>query len=84
MAPPGSGASEDDLAGALFLAQVALGEAGLDAPVVPADARRLLAALLGEGLEPEEVLQVLPHLPVQADTADAVAAEVEARLRSHP
>ena len=49
-----------------------------------ADATRLLAALLAEGLEPEEVLQVLPDLPVQADTADAVAADVAALLRSRP
>ena len=84
LTPPPVGASDDDLAGALFLARVALDDAALDVPVAPADARRLLAALLGEGLEPEEVLQVLPHLPVQADTADAVAAQVEARLRSRP
>jgi hypothetical protein len=35
--------------------------------------------LLDEGLEPDEVLAVLPHLPVLADTADAVAAEVDQR-----
>jgi hypothetical protein len=83
-AAPPPGLSEDDLAGALFLAQVAVEDAGLPVPVGPADALRLLAALLGEGLEPEEVLEVLPHLPVQADTADAVAAEVDAQLRSRP
>jgi hypothetical protein len=78
------GLSDDDLAGALFLAQVAVAEAGLEAPVGPADADRLLEALLGEGLEPEEVLAVLPDLPVQSDTADAVAATVAVLLRSRP
>lgn len=73
---------EDELAGALFLAQVALGDCGVATPVVPADAGRLLQALLAEGLEPEEVLQVLPHLPVQADTADVVEADVQTILRS--
>jgi hypothetical protein len=81
---PAGAPSEDDLAGALFLARVALADAGLATPVVPADAGRLLAALRGEGLEPEEVLSVLLDLPVQADTADAVAAEVDAQLRSRP
>ena len=64
---------DDELSGALFLADVAL------ASVRPRRSRwrrttpqPLLDALLGEGLEPEEVLAVLPHLPVLADTADAV------------
>ncbi len=35
-----------------------------------------LEALLEEGLEPDEVLAVLPYLPVLADTADAVAARL--------
>jgi hypothetical protein len=70
---------EEDLAGALFLADVALASSGLPQPVVPDGAGPLLEALLGEGLEPEEVLAVLPHLPVLADTADAVAAEVQLR-----
>jgi hypothetical protein len=67
---------DDELAGALFLADVALTTSGLPQPVPPDGAGRLLTALLGEGLEPEEVLAVLPHLPVLADTADAVAAQV--------
>lgn len=77
-APP---LAEDDLAGARFLADVALDAAGLAQPVTPDAAGRLLEALLREGLEPLEVLAVLPHLPVLADTADAVAAAVHLELR---
>jgi hypothetical protein len=77
-APP---LADEDLAGARFLADVALASSGLDQPVAPDDAGRLLASLLDEGLEPEEVLAVLPHLPVLADTADAVGAELGRRLR---
>ncbi len=74
-APPASasGVPEDDLAGALFLADVALRAAGLPVPVPPTAADGLLTALIAEGLEPEEVLVLLPHLPVQQDTADAIA-----------
>lgn len=64
---------EQDLAGALFLAQVALEQAALPVPVPPDRADALLEVLVGEGLEQDEVLAVLPLLPVQADTADAVA-----------
>ena len=45
-------------------------------PVPPAQADRLLEVLLAEGLEPQEVLDVLPHLPVLQDTADEVSATV--------
>ena len=76
--------SDEDLAGALFLADAALASSGLPQPVAPDFAGRLLEALLGEGLEPDEVLAVLPHLPVPADTADAVAAEVDLALRERP
>lgn len=65
--------AEEDLAGALFLAETALQAAGLTVPVPPEEAPALLEALVTEGLEPMEVLAVLPHLPVLADTADAVA-----------
>ena len=75
---------EEDLAGALFLADVALASSGLAQPVAPDDAGPLLAALLGEGLEPDEVLAVLPHLPVPVDTADAVADAVAAAVGRRP
>jgi hypothetical protein len=75
---------DSELAGALFLADVALTSVGLPTPVPPDRSGDLLDVLLEEGLEPEEVLAVLPHLPVQADTADAVAAEVDLRLRGRP
>jgi hypothetical protein len=68
--------TEEDLAGALFLADVAVSSSGLPQPVPPEGAGPLLEALLAEGLEPEEVLAVLPHLPVQADTVAAVEAEL--------
>jgi hypothetical protein len=74
--PPANGEPappEEDLAGALFLADVALRAAGLPVPVPPEQADGLLTALVAEGLEPQEVLSLLPHLPVQQDTADAVA-----------
>ena len=38
-------------------------EAGLAVPVPPAQAASLLAALDREGLDAQEVLEVLPHLP---------------------
>jgi hypothetical protein len=63
-----------DLAGALFLAEAAVAAAGLAVPVPPAQAASLLTALEGQGLEAQEVLEVLPHLPVRSDTAEQVAA----------
>lgn len=63
--PPGT----EDLAAALFLAETALGEAGLATPVPAAQAGRLLAALRDQGLEPEEVDVVLDRLPVDPETA---------------
>lgn len=77
VAPPEPPAPDDEaLAGALFLAEAALRDAALPVPVPPSGADRLLEALLAEGLEPQEVLDVLPHLPVLQDTADEVAATV--------
>jgi hypothetical protein len=70
--------ADDDLAGALFLAEVAVREAGLVVPVPAEQADALLEALAAEGLEPVEVLRVLPHLGVQQETADAVAVLAEA------
>jgi len=49
-------------------------------PVPPERAPALLQALLGEGIEPDEVLAVLPHLPVLQDTVEEVAAAVERML----
>jgi hypothetical protein len=71
--PEAAALPEEDLAGALFLADVALRAAGLPVPVPPEEADGLLTALTAEGLEPDEVLSLLPHLPVQQATADAVA-----------
>ena len=69
-----------DLAGALFLAEVAVAAAGLAVPVPPAQAASLLTALEGQGLQAQEVLEVLPHLPVRSDTAGQVA---DALRRKH-
>ncbi len=73
-APP----DEGELAGTLFLASAALRAAGLPLPVPPSGAEALVAALLAEGLLLEEVPAVLPHLPVQPDTAAEVEAIVAA------
>ncbi len=63
-----------ELAGAVFLAEVAVRTSGLPVPV-PADrARDLAAELLAAGLEPEEVAAVLPHLPLAAGTTDVILA----------
>ncbi len=67
--PAPSTTQDPDLVGALFLADVALRAGGLTVPVPPRQAPVLLEALLAEGLEPEEVVRLLPHLPVRHDTA---------------
>jgi hypothetical protein len=75
VARPAAPAVEDGaLAGVLFLATAALREAALPVPVPPAEAAGLLTALLAEGLEAEEVVLVLPHLPVEEPTVGAVTA----------
>ncbi|MGN6333003.1 MAG: hypothetical protein ACTHOD_15355 [Motilibacteraceae bacterium] len=66
--------AEEELAGALFLAEAAVREAGLGDPVPPENAQRLIEVLTGEGLEPDEMLQILPKLPVEGLTAQRVAA----------
>ena len=72
-APPG----EDPAAsGAVFLARAALAELG--EPVPPTAADRVLTALLAEGIEPEELPAVLPHLPLAPGTADAVLTLLDA------
>lgn len=75
-AAPGAADPEPDdlgeLAGALYLAAAAVHTAQLPVPVPPAEARRLLAVLTDEGLEPEEIARVLPALPVEEETVAAV------------
>ncbi len=79
---PGTAAPEgpapDELAGTLFLAHAALDAAGLARPVPPTEAETLVAALLAEGLLLEELPGVLPHLPVEPQTAAEVRAIVAA------
>jgi hypothetical protein len=70
--------NEDELAGAVFLAQAAVNGSALTLPVRPDDAERLLELLRAEGLEPAEVLAVLGELPVQQDTAEEIALILEA------
>jgi hypothetical protein len=81
-APPPPAPAEpgrpDELAGALFLAEAALAGSGLTVPVPLAEADRLLDVLLGEGLLPEEVPALLPHLPVERATAAEVRATIAA------
>ena len=47
-------------------------------PVAPDAAEQLVEQLLAHGLEPDEVLAVLPQLPVQPETADTVVAILRA------
>jgi hypothetical protein len=76
-APPPEPAG-DGLAGALFLADAAVRDAGVTVPVPEPQAGRLLEALLLHGLDGDEVRAVLAHLPVTAGTAAKIAALVEA------
>ncbi|UOY02292.1 hypothetical protein [Blastococcus sp. PRF04-17] len=73
-APAEPGPVDDDLAGTLFLAGAAVTATGAPVPLAPAAAERLVEQLLAHGLEPGEVLGVLPHLPIEPATADEVAA----------
>jgi hypothetical protein len=77
-APPDPPPADDDLAGSLFLADAAVAATGAALPVPPEAAERLVTELLSHGLEPEEVLAVLPHLPLEPATADEVVAIVRA------
>ena len=70
--------SADDLAASLFLAEAAVTATGVALPVAPDAAERLLEQLLAHGLEPDEVVAVLPRLPVQRETADTVVAIIRA------
>jgi hypothetical protein len=77
--PAPAPAGEDPAAsGAVFLARAALAAEQLPEPVPPRDADRLLTALLAEGLEPDELHGVLPHLPLAPGTADAVLTLLDA------
>jgi hypothetical protein len=76
--PPDPGPPAADLAGSLFLARAAVTATGAPLPLGPEVAERLVEELLAHGLEPDEVIAVLPHLPVQPATADEVAAIVRA------
>jgi hypothetical protein len=77
-APPEPAAPDDDLAGSLFLARAAVTATGAPLPLGPEAAERLVKELLAHGLEPDEVLAVLPHLPVQPPAADEIAAIIRA------
>ena len=48
------------------------------AAVESLDADRVLTALLAEGIEPDELPAVLPHLPLAPGTADAVLTLLDA------
>ena len=76
--PPEPAIPDDDRAGSLFLAQAAVTATGVPLPIGPEAAERLLEELREHGLEPEEVIAVLPHLPVQTETADTVVAIIRA------
>ncbi|MFD2090940.1 hypothetical protein [Blastococcus deserti] len=70
--------TSDDLAGSLFLARAAVTATGAPLPVGPEAAERLVEELLGHGLEPDELVAVLPRLPLQPATVDEVVAIVRA------
>lgn len=67
-----SGVDDDDLAGALFLADAALRAAALTVPVPPVQAVELLQVLTDEGLQPDEIVRLLPELPVLQETIELV------------
>jgi len=71
-------APDTDLEGSLFLADAAVTATGAPLPVAPDAAELLVEQLLAHGLEPDDVLAVLPHLPVRAETADTVVAIIRA------
>jgi hypothetical protein len=75
-AAPETGPATEELAGALFLAEAAISSADLPLPVPVAAADRLLDVLLAEGLLPEELPALLPHLPVEPSTAAEVRATI--------
>jgi hypothetical protein len=70
-------AEQDELVGALFLARSAVEAAQLPLPVPPSHSSDLLDLLLGQELEPAEILQLLPSLPVQQDTIESLTPTLE-------
>ena len=78
VADPAAGCADDDLAASLFLADAAVAATGRRCRSAPDAAERLVEQLLAHGLEPDEVLAVLPQLPVQPETADNVVAILRA------
>jgi hypothetical protein len=78
VASPAPQAPDDERAGLLFLAQAAVTATGAPLPVGPEASERLAEQLLAHGLELDEVIAVLPQLPVQQETADAVVAIIRA------
>ncbi len=76
--PPRPPAPDDDLAGSLFLAEAAVAATGAPLPVGPDAADVLVEQLLAHGLELDEVVAVLPRLPVEPETADTVVAIIRA------
>ncbi|WP_029431948.1 hypothetical protein [Blastococcus sp. URHD0036] len=77
--PPTAPVEDPAASGAVFLARAALADGGLPEPVARTDADRLLALLIAEGIEPEEVAAVLPHLPLAPGTAGVVLGLLAAR-----
>jgi hypothetical protein len=77
-APPAPDPGDDDLAGSLFLARAAVTATGAPVPLAADAAERLVEELLAHGLEPEEAVPLLPHLPVEPSTAEEVAAILRA------
>ena len=75
-APAEQPAADAGLAGAVFLAEAAVRTSGLPVPVPPDRARPLVAELLSAGLEPDEVVAVLPHLPLAPGAAEVAARHV--------
>jgi hypothetical protein len=79
VAPEPAPVGDDELAGARYLAGAAVRATGLPVPVPPTAAEPLLDELLAVGLEPDEVAGVLPDLPLETPTVEAIAALIEAR-----
>ena len=76
--PVDPGPVDDDLAASVFLARAAVVATGAPLPLGPEVAERLVVELVAHGLEAEEVVGVLPHLPVQPATAEEIVAIVRA------